>query len=69
METQGNFKVQKDSDLETQFHRRKVLKTVANIYKTEKDEFYQKYRYFQLHKWDILKVVKANMLEQKIKQV
>ena len=46
METQGNFKVQKDSDLETQFHRRKVLKTVANIYKTEKDEFYQKYRYF-----------------------
>ena len=46
METQGKYKLQKDTDLETQFHRRKVLKTVANAYKTEKEDFYQKYRVF-----------------------
>lgn len=69
METQGKYKLQKDTDLETQFHRRKVLKTVANAYKTEKEDFYQKYRVFQLHKWEILKCIKAKLLEQKIKEV
>ena len=48
-------------------HRRQVLKQVANIYKQEKEEFHQKYRLFQLHKWEILKVIKARMLEQRIK--
>ena len=43
-------------------HRRDLLTKVAHLYKQEKDEFYQKYRLFQLHKWEILKVVKAQML-------
>ena len=49
-------------------HRRDLLTKVAHLYKQEKDEFYQKYRLFQLHKWEILKVVKAQMLAQKIKE-
>ena len=47
-------------------HRREVLSKVACIYKAEKEEFYQKYRYFQLHKWEILRVVKDRMLKQKL---
>ena len=48
-------------------HRREVLSKVATLYKAEKEEFSQKYRYFQLHKWEILRIVKARMLEQKLK--
>ena len=41
-----------------QRQRREVLAKVAEIYKKEKEEFYEKYRYFKLHKWKILKAVK-----------
>ena len=50
-------------------HRRELLGKVANLYKQEKQEFYQKYRLFQLHKWEILRSVKESMLEHKIKQI
>ena len=52
-----------------QKHRRQVLGKVATLYKNEKEVFFQKYRIFQLHKWEILKQVKQRMLEQKIKEV
>ena len=42
---------------------------MATIYNKEREDFYQKYRIFQLHKWEILKVVKQRMLEEKIKEV
>ena len=43
-----------------------MLKQVATIYNKEREEFYQKYRIFQLHKWEILRIVKQKMLAQKI---
>ena len=46
-----------------------MLKEVASLYNKEREEFYQKYRIFQLHKWEILRVVKQRMLAQKIENV
>ena len=51
-----------------QQNRRRVLNTFAAINQAEKEEFDQKYRYFQVHKWTILKAIKENMLEYKIKR-
>jgi SAM-dependent MidA family methyltransferase len=50
-------------------HRRQFLSQVAQLYQTEKEEFYQKYRIFQLHKWEILKAIKKNMLQKKIREM
>lgn len=57
-ENVGFYKTKKDLELEMNKHRRDVLKQVAVIYKQEKSEFHQKYRLFQLHKWEILKIIK-----------
>ena len=46
-----------------------MLKQVATIYNKEREELYQKYRIFQLHKWEILRIVKQKMLAQKIENV
>ena len=42
-------------------HRRELLSKVAKMYKQEKERFYEKYRLFQLHKWEILRSVKEVM--------
>lgn len=42
---------------------------MATLYKKEREQFNEKYRYFQLHKWEILKGIKQNLLEQKLKEV
>ena len=39
------------------------------MYKQEKEQFYEKYRLFQLHKWEILRSVKEVMFQQKLQQV
>ena len=65
----GFYKTKKELDLEMGKHRRELLQKVAVLYKQEREEFYQKYRIFQLHKWEILKAVKAKMLEEKLKEV
>lgn len=54
----GFYKTKKEMDRELGKNRRDILSKVANIYKQEQEEFYQKYRIFQLHKWEILKVCK-----------
>lgn len=60
------YKTKKDLDHEMKKHRRDVLKKVAELYKKEKEEFHQKYRLFQLHKWEILKVIKQNMIKTRL---
>ena len=50
-------------------HRRELLVNVGDVYRKEREEFYQKYRYFQLHKWEILKLIKQEMLAQKVTDV
>ena len=65
----GFYSTKKELDREMGKHRREVLSRVAYLYQQEKEEFYQKYRVFQLHKWEILKFVKQKMLADKIKQV
>lgn len=41
------------------------MKQLNQIKRRENEEFYLKYRYFQLHKWEILKQIKKQMLESK----
>ena len=50
--------MKKELDREAGKHRRELLANVGDVYRKEKEEFYQKYRYFQLHKWEILKCIK-----------
>lgn len=69
MEAVGFYNTKKELDREMGKHRRELLTKVAQLYKQEREEFYQKYRLFQLHKWEILKVVKQRMLEEKIREV
>lgn len=54
---------------EMQKQRRAVLNKVAEVYQKEKEDFNAKYRYFQLHKWEILKAVKQTMFENKMIEV
>ena len=42
----GFFNTQKDLQREMGKHRRELLSKVAQVYKAEKSEFYQKYRIF-----------------------
>ena len=35
-----------DSNMQARMKRREVLSTVATLYKNEREEFYNKYRYF-----------------------
>ena len=60
------YDTQKVLAVEMNKHRRELLSTVATLYKKEKEEFNQKYRHFQMHKWEILKSVKQNLLNQKM---
>ena len=69
MEAVGFYNTKKELDREMGKHRRELLTKVAQLYKQEREEFYQKYRLFQLHKWEILRVVKQRMLAQKIENV
>lgn len=55
----GFYSTNREMQIEMGKHRRNLLAKVATLYKKEKEEFYEKYRYFQLHKWEILKVIKA----------
>jgi len=41
-----------------QQNRRRVLNTFVAVNQAEKKDFYEKYRYFQIHKWSILKCIK-----------
>lgn len=63
------FNQQREVEREMMRHRREVLTKVAKVFQQEKSEFYQKYRIFQLHKWEILKVVKQQMLQKKLAEV
>lgn len=42
------------------------LTKIVALKKAENDNFFQKYRHFLMHKWDILKFIKQKMLEKKI---
>lgn len=54
----------KQQGLLNQKIRREILTTVSKTYLQEKEEFLQKYRYFQLKKWEILKSVKKQMMTE-----
>ena len=69
IKTVGYYNTKREVDRELGKNRRDLLSKVAVMYKAEKEEFLQKFRIFQLHKWEILKVVKAKMLDQKIKNL
>ena len=69
MEAVGFYNTKKELDREMGKHRRELLTKVAQLYKQEREEFYQKYRLFQLHKWEILKVIKKRMMEQRMRDL
>ena len=64
----GNYLKFTEEKRKWQFDRRQVLQNFAGVNKEANSEFAAKLRYFQLHKWEILKAVKETELDRKIKR-